>query len=78
MDSDLTLGDMEYLARVARGLRPEAIKTAVIDETMARSTMTPEGWDVLVADRERIRELVDDSSPIRRPRSIPQGRPWIS
>ncbi len=63
MSTDLSLADLEYLARLAREIRPENIRSGIIDETMTASTRTPEGWDVLIPNRERIRELVAELFP---------------
>ena len=60
MSTDLSLADLEYLARLAREVRPENIRSGIIDESMTTGTKTPEGWDVLIPNRERIRELVDE------------------
>lgn len=63
LSTDLSLADLEYLARLAREIRPEARQYGVIDESMTTATKTPEGWDVLIPNRERIRELVDELFP---------------
>lgn len=75
VDTDISLVEMERLAQFARRLRPEKIKSAVIDESIARSTITSEGWDVLVADREDIRQLVAEIFPDPKTRVHPTGTP---
>jgi polyisoprenyl-teichoic acid--peptidoglycan teichoic acid transferase len=75
MDTDLNFSQLEYLARLARDLRPENIRSAVIDESLARSTITPQGWDVLVADRDAIRQLVDELFPDPVATVHPEGAP---
>lgn len=63
VDTDLTLSEMEALARLAREIRPESLRAGVIDETMTRATKTPEGWDVLIGDPEKISRLAKELFP---------------
>lgn len=69
LDTDLSLVDIEGLVRLAREIRPENIRNAVIDESMTTATRTPEGWDVLIADPERIRQMVAELFPDPAPAS---------
>jgi len=59
VQTDLTLSDMYALAKVGRTIDVENIKSIVIDETMTTPQLTPDGADVLIPDRARIREAVD-------------------
>ncbi len=63
MDTDLTLSEIEALARLAREIRRESLRAGVIDETMTRGTKTPEGWDVLIGDPEKISQLAKELFP---------------
>lgn len=75
LDTDLSLADLETLARLVREIRPEKIRNAVIDETMTTPTQTPEGWDVLIADPERIRQLVSEIFPDPVPATLATDTP---
>ena len=59
VQTDLTLSDMYALAKVARTIDAENIKSVVIDESMTTPQLTPDGADVLIPDRARIREALD-------------------
>ncbi|MBM4428797.1 MAG: LytR family transcriptional regulator [Chloroflexi bacterium] len=60
IQTDLSLGNMYDLAKLAREIGSQHLKTAVIDESMTSPQMTPEGAQVLIPNRERIREVVKD------------------
>jgi len=59
VQTDLSLNDMYALAKVARKITAENIKSLVIDETMTTPQLTPEGADVLIPNHARIREAVN-------------------
>jgi len=60
VQTDLSLNEMYSLAKLARDIPLDKIPGAVIDETMTTSQITPEGADVLIPDRARIRDLVTE------------------
>jgi len=60
VQTDLSLSDMYTLAKLGRGISTENIKNAVIDETMTIPQITPDGAQVLIPSRARIREVVND------------------
>ncbi len=59
VQTDLSLTEMYSLAKWARAIPSENITSAVIDEKMTTSYVTPDGADVLLPDQAAIRELVD-------------------
>jgi len=59
IETDLTLDQVIGLAMLATEVPPENIRTAVIDEHYTLFWTTPDGQQVLVPVRERIRELRD-------------------
>jgi LCP family protein required for cell wall assembly len=63
VDTDLSLGEIETLARLAREIQPENLRSAVIDESMTTGDVTPQGWQVLIGDQEKIRQLVKELFP---------------
>lgn len=60
VQTDLSLSDMYTLAKLGREISTENIKNAVIDETMTIPQITPDGAQVLIPSRARIREVVND------------------
>ncbi|MGC8826728.1 MAG: LCP family protein [Anaerolineae bacterium] len=60
IQTDIPVEELIMLARLARDLNTENIKTAVIDETMTVPQTTPTGAYVLLPIREKIRPVVDD------------------
>lgn len=58
--TDLTLDKIIALAQLARDVKAENIKEAVVDESMALGIVTPGGAMVLWPDREKIRAVIDD------------------
>ena len=58
--TDLTLDKIIAFAQLARDVKPDYIKEAVIDESMALGIVTPGGAMVLWPDREKIRTVIDD------------------
>jgi len=60
VQTDLGLGDMYELAKLGRDIGTQNLKSAVIDESMTSSQTTPDGAQVLIPNRDRIREVVKD------------------
>jgi len=60
IQTDIPMDELIMLARLARDLNTENIKTAVIDETMTVPQTTPTGAYVLLPIREKIRPVVED------------------
>jgi LCP family protein required for cell wall assembly len=58
--TDLSLSDMYALAKLARAIDGENIRSAVLDETLTTPETTPDGAQVLIPDRSLIREVVKD------------------
>jgi polyisoprenyl-teichoic acid--peptidoglycan teichoic acid transferase len=67
--TDLTLDKIVAFAQLARDVKTDGIKDAVIDESMALGITTPGGAMVLWPDREKIRAVIDDLF------STPEGVP---
>jgi LCP family protein required for cell wall assembly len=59
VQTDLSLSEMYALAKLARDIPLEQIQSAVIDEALTTSQITPDGADVLIPNRAKIRELVN-------------------
>jgi polyisoprenyl-teichoic acid--peptidoglycan teichoic acid transferase len=57
--TDMTLNQMQQLAVLAQNLKREKIKSAVIDGAYTEFAQTPEGWQVLIAKRDKIADLRD-------------------
>ncbi len=57
--TDMTLNQMQQLAVLAQRLKRENIKSAVIDGAYTEFAQTPEGWQVLIAKRDKIANLRD-------------------
>jgi LCP family protein required for cell wall assembly len=57
--TDLTLDKIVAFAQLARDVKADNIKDAVIDESMALGIVTPGGAMVLWPDREKIRTVID-------------------
>lgn len=60
IQTDIPTEELIQLARLARDLDAEHIKTVVIDEAMTAPQTTPTGAYVLLPIREKIRPVVDD------------------
>lgn len=60
VQTDLSLSEMYALAKLAREIPAENIKSAVIDESMTTPQITPDGAYVLIPERARVRALVDE------------------
>ncbi len=60
VQTDLNLNEMYALAKVAREIPAQNIRSAVIDASMTTPQLTPNGADVLIPDRARIREVVNE------------------
>jgi LCP family protein required for cell wall assembly len=60
VQTDLSLSEMYTLAKLARDIPMEQISSAVIDESMTTPQTTPDGAQVLIPNRDRIRELVNE------------------
>jgi polyisoprenyl-teichoic acid--peptidoglycan teichoic acid transferase len=58
--TDLTLDKIIAFAQLAREVKADDIKEAVVDESMALGIVTPGGAMVLWPDREKIRTVIDD------------------
>ena len=63
LKTDMTLEEMYAIAQAANEVPSENIHSGVIDETMVVSWKTPQGWDVLVPQRDRVRLLVNRLFP---------------
>jgi LCP family protein required for cell wall assembly len=59
VQTDLSLNEMYSLAKLAREVPLESFNSAVIDESMTTSQLTPDGADVLIPNRAKIRDLVN-------------------
>lgn len=60
VQTDLTLDKIVAYAQMSKDIKPENIRSGVIDQSMALGITTPSGAMVLWPDRERIRALIDD------------------
>jgi LCP family protein required for cell wall assembly len=60
VQTDLGLSEMYALAKVGREVAAGNIKSAVVDETMTTPQITPDGAQVLIPNRARIREVVNE------------------
>jgi LCP family protein required for cell wall assembly len=58
--SDLSLEQMVGLAQLAQGVNGDDIRSGVIDARYTSDYVTPDGQQVLVPQRERIRTLIDE------------------
>ncbi len=72
VDTNLTIDQMIRLANLATQIPSENIRTAVIDERYTIFWETPDGQQVLVPVRERIRELRDELFTAAQPTSEAQ------
>ncbi len=70
--TDMDLEAMYAIAQVVRQIPRDGIRSAVIDDTMVIGWKTPQGWEVLVPQRESIRTLVDELFPSPTPQ-VPLG-----
>jgi LCP family protein required for cell wall assembly len=59
VQTDLSLNEMYSLAKLAREIPMQSLQGGVIDESMTTTQITPDGADVLIPNRARIRELVN-------------------
>lgn len=57
--TDLSLNDIQQLAVLAQRLERGKIKSAVLDQNYTEFATTPEGWQVLIAERDKIAALRD-------------------
>ncbi len=69
VQTDLPLERMLAAAQVARSVQPGNIRQGVIDETMTTRWLTPGGADVLLPQRDKIRQLIDELFPAAGPSS---------
>jgi LCP family protein required for cell wall assembly len=69
LKTDMTLEEVYAIAEAGRQVPVENIQSGVIDETMVISWKTPQGWDVLVPQRDRLRELVNQLFPMPTPQA---------
>lgn len=60
VQTDLSLSEMYTLAKIAREIPAENIRSAVIDESMTTSQLTPDGASVLIPNHERIRQVINE------------------
>lgn len=59
VDTDLSLTDVPWFISVATQIDPSNYHTVVVDQSMVRDWITPEGAMVLLPDKARIREAWD-------------------
>ncbi len=64
VETDLSASQILSLAKAAKQVDRENIRSGVIDGTMVSSWTTPQGWMVLVPQRDKIRELVNELFPV--------------
>jgi LCP family protein required for cell wall assembly len=69
LQTDMSLEVLYAIAQAARQVPSENIQSGVIDEGMVISWKTPQGWDVLVPQRDRIRVLVSQLVPSPTPQA---------
>jgi LCP family protein required for cell wall assembly len=67
--TDLSLSEMYSLAKLAREISRD-IKSVVIDESMTTQQFTPDGADVLIPNRDKIRVAVNELVGSPTPESI--------
>lgn len=67
LKTDMTLDVLYAVAQAARQVPDENMHSGVIDNTMTIAWKTPQGWDVLVPQREKIRVLVSELFPAPTP-----------
>jgi LCP family protein required for cell wall assembly len=72
VQTDLSLSEMYDLAKLGREIDVENIKTAVIDESMTSPQTTPDGAMVLIPNRARIRDVVNELFGGPEPTSVAQ------
>lgn len=60
VQTDLSLSEMYDLAKLGREIAIEGIKAAVIDESMTSPQTTPDGAMVLIPNRARVRDVVNE------------------
>ncbi|MBC7263319.1 MAG: LCP family protein [Chloroflexi bacterium] len=71
VQTDLNLDEMYRLAQLLREIDQENIESAFIDQNMTTPTVTPEGWAVLIPQKEKVRELVSRLFSSTAPESVP-------
>jgi len=71
VQTDLSLSEMYTLAKLGRELARD-IKSAVIDESMTTPQTTPDGASVLIPNRTRIREVINELFGGPAPTASPQ------
>jgi LCP family protein required for cell wall assembly len=60
VQTDLSLSEMYDLAKLGREIDVEGLKAAVIDESMTSPQTTPDGAMVLIPNRARVRDVVNE------------------
>jgi len=65
--TDMTVDEMYAIYQAAHGVSGGNIQQGVIDDTMTIPWKTPQGWDVLVPQRDKIRVLIDRLFPVATP-----------
>lgn len=63
IQTDLTLREIIALAEMVKGISPDNIRRAAIDETMTSSVTTPKGAMVQVADWDKVHALINELFP---------------
>jgi len=71
VQTDLNPTEMAALARIAREINLNDVKSVVIDETMTDPAKTPEGWWVLIPKRDKIRAVRNELFPEPVPTLVP-------
>jgi LCP family protein required for cell wall assembly len=56
--TDLKLGEVLALAPIALDLKPQNIRSRYIGRDQVTNWRTPEGWSVLIADPEKVKQVV--------------------
>jgi len=67
LQTDMNLEVLYAIAQAARQVPPENVQAGVIDDTMVFSWKTPQGWEVLVPQRDKVRVLVSRLFPMPTP-----------
>ncbi len=62
--TDLTLGQIFWLAEMGQEIPREDINFSTIDDSMTTTVVTPEGWMVEVPDWPKVRAIVDELFPV--------------
>ncbi len=69
VQTDMNLEEFYAVAQASRQIPTANIRPGVIDENMVVPWKTPQGWDVLIPQRERIRDLVNELFPVPTPQA---------